>query len=171
MRIIPNGGVDVGLKSIWVDVRHLGLAVWDWFLRTTVGYGLYPFKSVIALFPLFALATIPAHYAWEEGSKVPNSGPVLVSSGWLEVANFSIPAQAWSLTDSGRDWDTFNRYAWAADLVIPIIDLGQTAAWAPSTERGPWGANLWWARWLLIIAGWIVTALGAAAITGIIRRE
>ncbi|MCV2865600.1 hypothetical protein OE647_12780 [Defluviimonas sp. WL0075] len=56
-------------------------------------------------------------------------------------------------------------------MVVPILTLGQTTAWAPSTNRGAWGRVLWWARWVLSSAGWIVTALGAAAITGIIRRD
>ncbi|MFV1593971.1 hypothetical protein VWZ88_15560 [Phaeobacter sp. JH20_36] len=55
--------------------------------------------------------------------------------------------------------------------MVPIIDFGQTEAWAPSTTRGPAGVILWWARWAFTLAGWIVTALGAAALTGIIRRE
>ncbi|MGB5870131.1 MAG: hypothetical protein WBH04_08010, partial [Albidovulum sp.] len=59
----------------------------------------------------------------------------------------------------------------AADIAGPVLALGQSAAWAPSPTRGPWGWHLWWARWVLSSLGWIVTALGAAAITGIIRRE
>ena len=54
---------------------------------------------------------------------------------------------------------------------IPIIDFGQTVHWGPSAGRGPWGLWLWRASFFLAAAGWIVTALGAAAITGIIRRE
>ncbi|MFW8637097.1 hypothetical protein [Cribrihabitans pelagius] len=110
--------------------------------------------------------------AWEEGSFAPNSGPVLISSGWAKFAGTSAnPASEWSHSIPGKDWETFNRYAYAADLVIPILDLGQSEAWTPSTERGWWGKQLWWLRWVFITAGWIVTAFGAAALTGIIRRE
>lgn len=69
------------------------------------------------------------------------------------------------------DWDTFNRYGYAADLVIPILDLGQTDAWAPSKDRGDWGKALWWGRWVLAALGWLVTGLGVAAITGIMQRS
>ncbi|MFV1480983.1 MULTISPECIES: hypothetical protein [unclassified Phaeobacter] len=82
------------------------------------------------------------------------------------------PAGHWSETTiPGRDWESFSAIAYAADVVVPIIDFGQTEAWAPSTTRGPAGVILWWARWIFTLAGWIVTALGAAALTGIIRRE
>ncbi len=169
--INPDGTIKTGVERVKANLKRVGFALLDRPLRAIVGYGLYPFRSVLWLALLIVLATIPAHFAWDEGSMVPNSGPVLVSSDWLEVANTQNPAITWSLTDPGKDWETFNRYAWAADLVIPIVDLSQTAAWTPSTERGPVGYHLWWGRWALIIFGWIITALGAAAITGIIRRE
>ena len=165
----------------------------DWTHRYLAGYGYFPQRSFWSLFVLIALATVPAHFAWQEGSFAPNSGPVLVSRDWQQLAKSEgNPAAVWSgdalpapmraldppppLEDwraeaPGRDWETFNRYAWAADLVIPIIDLGQTDAWAPSTTRQGWGKALYWLRWVFILAGWLVTALGAAAITGLIRRD
>ena len=69
------------------------------------------------------------------------------------------------------DWDSFNALGYAADLVIPILDLGQESAWAPSKDRGAWGFHLWWGRWVFAAMGWIITALGAAAVTGIIQRD
>lgn len=147
-------------------------------LHRFVGYGFRPERSLIALVLLWLLATTFAHFAWEEGSFAPNSAVALQSDSWaIYGADHNHPphpnpAKDWSLTSTiGRDWESFNRYAYAADLVVPIIDLGQTDAWAPSTTRGPAGVFLWWARWVFTLFGWIVTALGAAALTGIIRRE
>lgn len=167
---------------------NLWSGFWDILLRLVVGYGHHPFRSVAALALLICCTIIPAHYAWEEGSFAPNAAPVLVSEEWTTLASTeNQPATVWSgdklprETDltlpewksiaPGRDWETFNRYAYGFDVVIPIIDFGQTEAWAPSTNRGFWGWHLWWGRWVLSVMGWIVTALGAAAITGIIRRE
>jgi len=148
------------------------LWIWDLLLRLVVGYGHRPFNSVIALALLITLAILPAHFAWEEGSFAPNASPIQISEGWIAALSAENPARAWSAKGAaGQDWETFNRYAYGVDVVIPIINFGQTEAWAPSTHRGPWGWHLWWARWVLTSLGWIVTALGAAAITGIIRRE
>ncbi len=161
---------------------------WDTMLRFVVGYGHYPFRSIAALAVLILCTIIPAHFAWEEGSFAPNAAPVLVSDGWKDIAAMepkpaavwsgdelptgsTLTPDAWKAAAPGRDWETFNRYAYGFDVVIPIIDFGQTDAWAPSTTRQDWGWHLWWARWVLSVMGWIVTALGAAAITGIIRRE
>lgn len=169
--------------------RNLWALFWDMLLRLVVGYGHYPFRSVYALGLLILCAIAPAHFAWEEGSFAPNAAPVLVSPGWVQFAqNDPHPAAVWSgdrlpagktditLTEwkaiaPGRDWETFNAVAYGFDVVIPIIDFGQTDAWAPSTTRHVVGYHLWWARWVLSVMGWIVTALGAAAITGLIRRE
>ncbi|KIC09891.1 hypothetical protein RA19_14135 [Leisingera sp. ANG-M1] len=148
--------------------------IWFWHmaLNFLTDYGYRPGKSLAALVFLWAVAIYPAHKAWKEGSFAPNSGPMLTSPEWQHLARDSDnPSKEWSSTVPGKDWETFNRYAYAADLVVPIIDLGQTDAWAPSTERGWWGYHLWWLRWVFTTMGWIVTALGAAALTGIIRRE
>ncbi|MCI5101270.1 hypothetical protein [Phaeobacter italicus] len=152
--------------------------VWHMALHFLTDFGYRPMKSFYWLVLLWGLATVPAHFAWEEGSFAPNSAVALQSDSWAKyeaddnLSPHPNPAKDWSLTSTiGRDWESFNRYAYAADLVVPIIDLGQTDAWAPSTTRGPWGWHLWWARWVFTLAGWIVTALGAAALTGVIRRE
>jgi hypothetical protein len=147
-----------------------------------VGYGYKPANAAYSLFALFVAATVLAHCTWEEGSFAPNSDVILVSDGWQKALEADClppaqgcdpnPAATWSNDPQrGLDWDSFNRYGYAADLVIPVLNLGQTDAWAPSKDRGPWGFALWWSRWVLIAAGWIVTALGVAALTGIMQRN
>jgi hypothetical protein len=181
VQLRATGDTFAGPKNLWS-------LFWGFLLRIVVGYGHYPFRSVFALAVLIALAILPAHLAWEEGSFAPNAAPVVVSDDWSRFASTEgrpaavwagdvvptgsdLAPDAWRAIAPGRDWETFNRYAYGFDVVIPIIDFGQTDAWAPSTNREWWGWHLWWGRWVLSIMGWIVTALGAAAITGIIRRE
>lgn len=148
------------------------LAVWDWVVRRVVGYGHKPFRSLGWLLFLWLLAVWLAHMAWVSRAMVPNSDVILTSGGWQAVLGAANPAAAWSAPGgAGQDWETFSRYAWAFDVVVPILSLGQTEAWAPSTARGGWGWALWWGRWVLTVAGWIVVALAAAAVTGIIRRD
>lgn len=183
---------DPGAQGRW-HPRTLGRRLWaacinlpaDLFLRWVAGYGHQPFRSVTWMGVLILAIWLPAHMAWQEGSFTPNAAPVLVSEGWralapeLHAAAFwsgertppGTTPQTWAATAPGRDWETFAALTWAIDVVVPIIDFGQTDAWAPSTSRGPWGWHLWWGRWLGTALGWIVTALGAAAVTGLIRRE
>ncbi|WP_114284804.1 hypothetical protein [Candidatus Halocynthiibacter alkanivorans] len=143
-------------------------------LRLTVGYGYRPGRAVfLALVLVVALGAF-FQRAWEAGDMTPNAAPILISGPWIEatVQRSENPAEFWSQPgQAGQDWETFNAWAYAADLFIPIVSLGQEAAWAPSTSRSPLGRTGWWLRWFAKTVGWIVTALAAAAITGIIRRD
>lgn len=155
----------------------------DSLQRRVVGFGHAPFRSIVWLFALWLTAVCLSHKAWDAGDFAPTSAVIQSSEEWQTVAasDDPNPAQTWSTRQTayggtttyaaGQDWSTFNSFAYAADLVIPIINLGQTDTWGPSTERGDWGRRLWRYGFFLQIAGWIVTALGAAAITGIIRRD
>jgi hypothetical protein len=158
--------------------------------RWVAGYGQDAARSLWWLAGLFALAAFLAQMAWDKGAFAPNSDVILTSPGWAEtVANDCVPTATPGCTENpaaqwsdkatasaqgnvlGVDWDSFNALAYAADLVVPFLDLGQTAAWAPSKDRGVWGWVLWWARWVLATLGWVVTGLGVAAVTGVMQRN
>lgn len=170
------------IRSLW---RNAGSVIADRVLRLVVGYGHQPERSFYVMVTLVLIGWFLADKAWNEGDFAPTAGPVLMSEGWQTLATderIENPAQVWSdkfmlapegtpVLTSGRDYETFHPVAYAVDLVVPIVSLGQETAWAPSTTRGPWGWWLWWVRWWLIALGWIVTAIGAAAVTGIIRRD
>jgi len=143
-------------------------------LRLTIGYGYRPARAVgLALILIVGLGLF-FRAVWQAGDMAPNAAPILVSSGWISATKThpENPAEFWSTAgQAGQDWETFSGFAYAADLVIPIVNLGQESAWAPSTSRSPLGRIGWWLRWFAIGLGWVVTALGAAAITGVIRKD
>ena len=172
LKMIPDGTWKVAFLSLWFDITHPLRVIVDYMFRLIAGYGHRPFRSIPILLALIFVTIIPAHMAWDEGSFAPNSAIIKESEGWKEHQLESNPAKIWSDKGAaGNDWETFNRYAYGLDVVIPIINFGQTEAWAPSTNRGWWGKQFYWMRWVLGALGWIVTALGAAAITGVIRRN
>ncbi|MTH78618.1 hypothetical protein [Paracoccus aestuariivivens] len=150
-------------------------------------FGYRPFQTLISAFILWLVASCVAQFTWSEGSFAPNSDVVLTSSAWqnllLEdcipeigeaaksecVAN---PADTWSRVGKpGMDWESFSSLGYALDLVVPVLDLGQTSAWAPSKDRGPWGRGLWWGRWVLQALGWMIVLVFAAAVSGIMQRD
>jgi hypothetical protein len=165
--------------------RNAGSLIADRIFGLVVGYGHKPERSFYMLLTLVFIGWFLADKAWDAGDFAPTAGPVLMSEGWQTLATderIANPAKVWSdkymaapdgtsVFTAGRDYETFNAVSYAVDLVVPIVALGQEAAWAPSTTRGPWGWWLWWIRWWLIALGWIVTAIGAAAVTGVIRRD
>lgn len=154
----------------------------DALLRWFVGYGYAGYRAGIWLVLLIFVAWGFAWMTWEEGSFAPNSDVILVSRGWIEVTAKDCapfvgpcvpnPAEVWSAKHAvGMDWDSFHSIGYALDLVLPLVDLGQTNAWAPSKDRGTWGWVLWWARWPLVIIGWVLASFAAAVLVGIAQRS
>lgn len=172
------------LENPLADLRYALRWTWDSLLRLCAGYGFAPLRTVTAMALLICAAWFAADRTWDEGSFAPNSDVILVSPGWQALLERDClpdptlqdcvknPANVWSSDpDNGLDWDSFHALGYAADLVIPVLDLGQTSAWAPSKDRGAWGHWLWWARWVFVAFGWTLTAMGAAAVTGIMQRN
>ncbi|SLN33687.1 hypothetical protein [Roseisalinus antarcticus] len=148
--------------------------LWDLFLRVTVGYGFRPGRSIAIAVLLVAALGLFFDRTWKVGDMAPNAAPILVSRDWVVATERhpDNPAAFWAAPgQAGQDYETFNAFAYAADLVVPLVSLGQEAAWAPSTSRSDWGRAGWWIRWFAKGVGWVIAALVAAAITGVIRRE
>ncbi len=154
------------------QVLYPARLLWSALQCWIVGYGYKPFRSLIAACVLWIIATGLGYKAWDSNAMVPNSDVVLTSPGWQALAGLDRPAKNWIAKGApGQDWEGFNSLAWGFDVVVPIIQVGQIEAWAPSPARGPWGQAAWWGRWGLAVSGWVVIALATAAVTGIIRRE
>lgn len=159
------------LKNAW---KVPLAALWDVMLRYLVGYGYRPIRALSWGLVLIVVLSFYFGKTWDKGDMVPNAAPILVSENWVSATQThpDNPAAHWSSRgQAGQDYETFQPIAYAADLVIPIVNLGQEAAWAPSTSRSSWGWHGWWIRWVAKILGWVLTALGAAAITGMIRND
>lgn len=169
------------MGPIWCRLLLRGF--WSWLSRITVGHGHKPERAVGCIAALWSLAAFLSWLTWQTGSFAPNSDVILTSNGWMDVAAqgcvagdrpgcVANPAEVWSGKNApGMDWDSFNALAYGLDLVLPLVDLGQTAAWAPSKDRGWLGCLMWWGRWILTLAGWVVTSLGLAAVTGFVQKN
>ncbi len=146
----------------------------DHLLYWTIGYGYRPGRAALWALVLILGLGVFFDRVWAAGDMTPNAAPILVSADWIAATKShpENPAAYWSsVGQGGQDWETFNAFAYAADLAIPLVTLGQETAWAPSTSRSPLGRIGWGLRWFAKTIGWIVTALGAAAITGVIRND
>ena len=148
--------------------------VQDMFLRYSIGYGYRPGNAIVVAIILILSLGFFFDRTWKAGDMAPNAAPILVSKDWISATQThpENPAAFWATKgQAGQDWETFNAFAYAADLTIPLVSLGQESAWAPSTSRSWYGQAGWWIRWFAKALGWIVTALVAAAITGVIRKD
>lgn len=191
-------GVSGFPRRAFVHAEYLPHRVWSWLIGWATGYGYAPWRIIWPLLILIALQAELARNTWRAGDFAPNSDVVLVSEGWTQIANapggqvldanclregggepcLSLPglsvnaAEIWSSpTGAGRDYETFNALFYAVDVVLPLVELGQEAAWAPSPARGWLGWFAHHAQKVFVILGWIVAAIFAGAVTGIIRRD
>ena len=65
--------------------------------------------------------------------------------------------------------ETFFAAIYAVDVFLPIVDLGQESAWAATTTTNC-GIALRIFTFANQVAGWVVTSLGIAAVTGFVQR-
>ncbi|MBD8893550.1 hypothetical protein IG616_18540 [Labrenzia suaedae] len=143
----------------------------DRVYRYVTGYGYKPGRSLLVLAFLIACMTALAQVSWNMGDLTPNSDVIQISSEWQNLSRTEErPAEVWA-KQYGRDYETFEPFFYAADVVIPIINIGQTDAWGPSTERSWWGWSMFGVQKLFVILGWVVTAIAAASVTNMIRRD
>jgi hypothetical protein len=156
------------------DVLTTVNLIMDTGSRFVAGYGYKPLRSLAWIGGLVFTMMCAAQLTWNAGDFAPNSAVILTSQDWKTIADgpSQNPAAEWSDTHApGQDYETFYSFAYALDVVVPVLDLGQTDAWAPSPARGDWGYWMFYAQKIFIVLGWVVTAIAAAAISGMIRRD
>ncbi|WP_282077912.1 hypothetical protein [Epibacterium ulvae] len=168
-----NSDASLSPKALWKDFRPVLLYLKHTFENFVLRYGYERYRVIILLPLLVAFASYQAQLSWTEGSMVPNSSVILASESWLEIAQ-NHPDQTvkmWMTTTTGSDWESFNAIAYGIDLVIPLIEFGQTDTWAPSTNRGRSGARFWWLRWVLAGLGFVISTFALTALTNVFQKE
>lgn len=140
-------------------------------LRRFVGYGYAP--QYLFLWGLGAIAFIwlLSCLAMVSGGMVPNSDIVMTSKEWRRALDAVNPTLAWlENAKAGQHYETFQSFAYAVDVVVPLVPLEQEVNWTPTTQT-PLGTVLWVSNWFAKAFGWVLTGLGAATITGHVRRD
>ena len=179
-----NGDLRPAAASVWADGKYV-LNVLKYLagclFGLMFGYGHQPSRVLFWIAVILAITICFAQQIHIHGQFAPTSSVVLTSQDWLD----SFPTEplhpdsplwraqmdAWAQTTSGRDYTSFSAFLYALDLFIPLDALGQEKNWAPSAERGWWGEWGHRLRWLVQMAGWVITAIGAAVLTGLIGRR
>jgi len=170
-----DGSLGEAWSSLLADFRRFV----DFGYGALFGYGHRPFNAL--MFTVFFVAAAAIFYGtiYNQGQMAPNSDVILTSEDWVAgvVAydtcdtDCMMPLRAWEGTPSYQDYETFSPFLYGLDLFVPLDALGQETAWAPSKDRGAWGFAGYYARWLFQLMGWILTATGAAVLTGLVGRK
>jgi hypothetical protein len=156
----------------WHWLRRTGFKLWNGLARRLVGYGYAPQFAFYWMVGTVAVLTGLYLLCWRFGGMVPNSEVILNSADWAAAMAESplAPGRIWAESDVGRHYETFSALIYASDVFIPLIDFAQQSAGTATTAN--WiGYVAFRLNFLAEGFGWFLTAMGAAAITGIIRRD
>jgi len=172
-----SGSADVLIAQRDAQRRYGGLSrmerLWNLMLKVTVGYGYRPLRALwwIIAFVMF--------------------GTVLF--GWGHYAMLVTPTEEGAYQSFVADgvapphYPPFNAFVYSLENFLPVVDLSQGAYWRPNPRHSFKGslrvaqreidlamipaAVLRWYLWIHIIAGWTLTPLLFAGLSGLIRAD
>jgi len=148
----------------------LGMAerAWNALLQATIGYGFIPLRALWWILGFVALGTVLFQWGYERRVVSPTE----------ETAYESF-------MQSGRTpphYPPFNAFVYSLENFLPVVDLHQGEYWRPNPSHGAAGhlhsggehrrdagVLLRWYLWVHILAGWILTPLLAAGLSGLIH--
>ena len=124
----------------------------DW----TVGYGYKPFRVIWWMVGIFVLGCITFRFGGGYMRRAQVSAADSVSVSAKAEKSASSPAEV--------SYPPFCPFLYSLDVFVPLLQLHQTKYWLP----GSW---LLWSYFALhSLAGWVLTALFLAALTGLLRK-
>jgi hypothetical protein len=133
--------------------------MWGW----TTSFGFEPAR---ALWIFASVLLTAALFFWWAGE-----------SGVMEPTDRSETASATECTD---EYPCYRPFVYAADVMVPIVNLGQRDTWTVDSALGGseadplplavGGALVYWVTVFLIVAGWVLTAAFIAAVSRTISR-
>jgi hypothetical protein len=124
---------------------------WRWVLRATIGHGFEPWRALYLALALWALAWWTIESAATAEAVVPTRATAAIQN----------PEDC-----RARDYPCLMPALYAADLLLPIVDLGQLDNWRVT------GPEVY--RFLIpgfTVMGWALTTLVVAGFTSVVRRE
>lgn len=168
-----NSASAVGRGDIIIaGLRCNLLRLWAWFSATISGYGHAPQRALFASLACIGFGAIWFFLAWQAGVMVPNSDIILTSADWSTAMKTAAdaPSAEWMKLPSARHYETFYCLPYALDVFVPLVSLGQENAWAITTVTWfGWATRCF--SFAYQIAGWAITAMGIAAITGFVQKN
>ena len=170
-RVLRERGSDVGAVDVMIangDARRRqgglgwGERMRQGLLDVTIGYGYRPMRALWWIFFFVA------------------GGAMLFGWGYRERAITPTDADAYDCLirsgESPRHYPPFNAAIYSLENFLPLVDLNQGAYWRPNPRHGSGGrlrvlsgTLLRWYLWVHILAGWILTPLLAAGLSGLVR--
>jgi hypothetical protein len=154
---------------------HLSLPAraWNLLLQGTIGYGYRPLRALWWITGFVLLGTMLFGWGYRAGVMTPSQ-----PDAYEAFARGGTPPV---------HYPHFNALVYSLENFLPVVDLHLESHWRPNTRErvlmdpasGEWGTKsatmasklLRWYLWFHILAGWVLTPLMFAGLSGLIRVE
>jgi hypothetical protein len=172
-KVMRERGSDIGAIDVMIAKEQarrrvgglgLGERIWNVLLEVTIGYGYRPMRAIWWIFFFVVLGAVLFGWGYRERTITPTESAAYDCF----VRNGEPPLH----------YPPFNAFVYSLENFLPIVDLHQGIYWRPNPRHGSGGrlralsgTVLRWYLWVHILAGWIITPLLAAGLTGLVRPE
>lgn len=162
-----GNGSDIGMA--WLRLK--GTQIWHFIMGNIAGFGYAPHFALFWAIGAVLVGMALYFIAYKSGAMVPNSAIILTSADWTLAYTADPLRPAWHWAGQSADhYETFYALLYSLDVFLPVVDLGQHSAWTQSTVT--WlGLVMRYFTWVLQGAGYLITGLGLATITGWIQKD
>ncbi len=191
------GAVIWGLSSYQMGVLtfiaaslFIGLNWWrrtvDEAMRWVVAYGHRPLQAAVPLLLLLITGWVIFAAAGNWGAIKPNQPRILHSEEWFacspdytlvqkddpQIRNKGTSQLSCFLKQSeAASYPRFHPLVYAADTLLPIVDLEMQNYWIPDETASSFGAFARFFLWIEIAMGWALSLLAVAGFSGLIRTD
>jgi hypothetical protein len=165
--------VEVARETALTRYGGMKLATWLWreAFRATIGYGYRPLRALWWILGFVLLGTILFRWGYEVRLITPTE-----ESAYHTFVGSGAPP---------RHYPAFSSFVYSLENFLPVVDLHQGAYWRPNPYHHPanrkrrlrWGDETLSARalrcylWVHILAGWTITPLLFAGLSGLLRSD
>ena len=165
---------------IFIEAALVG--VFDKF----IGFGYKPSRAIYILFCCILFGSLLFFVTYRFDGMMPNDPFTLRSEEWVlcEAQNRKIRAECFmnankhslmfeeARTEYRIQYPEFHSAAYAIDTFVPLVDLYQETRWTPDASKF-WsiGGLVKIFLYIYICTGWVVSAMVAASLTGIVGRQ
>ncbi len=146
---------------------------WNLLLEATIGYGYRPLRALWWMLGFVLVGTALFEWGYRAGVMAPSE-----ADAYESFSKTGVPPP---------HYPRFNAFVYSLENFLPVVDLHQGNHWRPNPQRtvrvdpvsgetSPVnamrsGAMLRWYLWFHIVAGWVLTPLMFAGLSGLIRVD
>jgi sRNA-binding regulator protein Hfq len=182
-------GDDAGARKVLITMEamrrelHSGRLrrFFNWSFYRTTRYGYEPWRawkpSALLVLAGWLFFFLGFHAFYLSNGRVSSLMFPTDEKAYAQLTEMPPASAAWyAMFDSGptppAEYPAFYSLVYSLDTFVPVVNLSEKDKWAPSPKVSWWGWGLMVWRWVEIVAGYVLSGLALAGVTGLgIRKE